>query len=76
MPQNSEPTLGEQRVRINFNPGDKTLVDQIKRMTADLIDLCHEQQDSSDNMEVHRCYALAMTHFEDAAMWAVKGATG
>jgi hypothetical protein len=63
-------TLGESRVRITFNPSDDSLVSQIKQKSAELIDLC-ETIKSRDP----RLVALAQTHYEDAAMWAVKAAT-
>jgi hypothetical protein len=63
-------TLGETRVRTTFNPGADGVVDQIKQKTAELIDLC-ETIKSKDA----RLVALAQTHYEDAAMWAVKAAT-
>jgi len=67
-------SLGEDRVRVKFNPSDNSLVSQIKQKTAELIDLCNHI-DQDDNREVVRCQALAMTHYETAAMWAVKAAT-
>jgi len=67
-------TLGEQRVRATFNPGGHELVNEIKSLTANLIDLCNKHQDGLDT-ETTRCWALAMTCYEDAAMWAVKAAT-
>ncbi len=72
-----EPTLGESRVRISFNPSANQLVEEIKRKTAELIDLCDEQYTKGDpkGVEAGRLWHLAMTHFEDAAMWAVKAAT-
>lgn len=66
-------TLGEYRVGINFNPSKDSMVDQIKRAAADLIDLI-DTIDQPDG-EVNRLRALAMTHVEDAAMWAVKATT-
>ena len=63
--------IGEDRVRIKFNPNANTLVDQIKQKTAELIDLCDEHLKEKDG----RLAALAHTHYEDAAMWAVKAAT-
>jgi len=77
-------TKGEYRVGINFNPSAADSVGKIKRTAADLIDLIDtipsnlgtetdaelERQD-----EVRRLKALAQTHVEDAAMWAVKAAT-
>jgi len=66
-------SLGEDRVRVKFNPSDNSLVSQIKQQTASLIDLCASQSDVRG--ESARLWALAMTHYEDAAMWAVKAAT-
>lgn len=71
-------TIGEDRVRIKFNPSDNNLVSQIKQKSAELIDLCEQQKVQSgvyENSEANRCWALAQTRFEDAAMWAVKAAT-
>jgi hypothetical protein len=67
-------SLGAARVRETFNPKDN-LVDKLKRYMADLIDICHENADKTDDLEVGRLWSLAMTHYEEAAMWAVKGAT-
>lgn len=66
-------TIGEDRVRVQFNPSADDLVSRIKQKTAELIDLCHQQPPKSG--EEQRLWALAMTHYEDAAMWAVKAAT-
>jgi len=73
-------TIGEDRVRVKFNPTDNTLVSKIKQKTAELIDLCERQQIAHGSVdertpETNRCWALAQTHYEDAAMWAVKAAT-
>ena len=71
-------TKGEYRVGINFNPSADDMVGKIKRAAADLIDLI-ETITASDGgeqyNEVGRLKALAQTHVEDAAMWAVKAAT-
>jgi hypothetical protein len=63
-------SLGEDRVRVKFNPSDDSMVNQIKQKSAELIDLC-EKIKAKDP----RLAALAQTHYEDAAMWAVKLAT-
>jgi hypothetical protein len=68
-------TIGEDRVRVKFNPSANSLVDQIKQRTAELIDVCARMQDQHDDPEQGRLWSLAMTHYEDAAMWAVKAAT-
>ena len=62
--------LGSSRVRRNFNPGANALVERIKQLTADLIDLCEEHKAKDP-----RLAALAQTAYEEAAMWAVKLAT-
>lgn len=71
--------LGEYRVGINFNPSNDDTVGKIKQMAADLINEVDAIPDSSMNPtqdgERKRLKALAMTHIEDAAMWAVKAAT-
>jgi hypothetical protein len=69
-------SLGATRVRESFNPSGNELVDKIKRFTADLIDLCEEHKNKgSGGGEEARLWSLAQTHYEDAAMWAVKAAT-
>jgi hypothetical protein len=68
-------TLGEYRVGISFNPSKNPAVDEIKRAAADLIDLIDDIKSGDDSKEIPRLKALAMTHIEDAAMWAVKAAT-
>jgi hypothetical protein len=72
-------TKGEYRVGITFNPSKDDMVAQIKRAAADLIDMIDGiPGDAVRDMrgsEVGRLKALAQTHVEDAAMWAVKAAT-
>ena len=60
-------SLGAHRVRESFNPSQDSLVDKVKRHTADLIDLCEEHKHLDP-----RLAALAQTAYEEAAMWAVK----
>jgi len=70
-------SLGEDRVRVKFNPSDNSLVSQIKQKSAELIDLCesHKATPGGPQGEANRLWSLAQTHYEDAAMWAVKAAT-
>lgn len=63
-------TVGEQRVRVQFNPSANGIVDAIKQKSAELINLCEELK-SKDG----RLASLAQTSYEEAAMWAVKAAT-
>lgn len=68
----NEKTLGENRVKIDFNTTNDSLVDQIKRKSAELIDLCEEMR-ADGSSEKQRVLSLAQTGYEDACMWAVKG---
>lgn len=70
-------SLGEDRVRTKFNPSGDSMVEQIKQKTAELIDLCDQGRSraSGGGAEHQRLWSLAETHYEDAAMWAVKAAT-
>ncbi len=63
-------TVGEQRVRITFNPDNNDEVSQIKAKAAELINLC-EKLKAKDP----RLTSLAQTSFEEGVMWAVKAAT-
>lgn len=63
-------SLGEDRVRIKFNPSADSTVDKIKNKSAELIDLCEELK-----LKDARLASLAQTAYEEAAMWAVKAAT-
>lgn len=65
-----QKTLGEARVRTEFNPSNDSIVDQIKQKSADLINLCETLKEKDG-----RLASLAQTGYEEAAMWAVKAAT-
>jgi hypothetical protein len=62
-------TEGEWRVGVSFNPSNNEWVDKVKFLTAELIDLILLKGTDLRTM------ALAATHFEDGAMWAVKSIT-
>jgi hypothetical protein len=72
-------TIGEDRVRVKFNPSANDLVSRIKQRTAGLIDICEEMKHhvapGNPPSEANRLLALAQTAYEEAAMWAVKAAT-
>ena len=84
IPKQPQPpqTLGQRRVRASFNPSGNSVVDEIKAKSAELIDLCSKIANDYDSVagrpdvgEIRRLTSLAQTHYEDAAMWAVKAAT-
>jgi hypothetical protein len=72
-------SLGTDRVRTSFNPSSDDIVDKLKWQTAELIDFCNDarQQVLADSTkgEQARLWALALTAYEEACMWAVKAAT-
>lgn len=65
-----ELTLGEERVRVSFNPNEDPIVALIKQKTAELIDLCETLKPLDG-----RLASLGQTTYEDACHWAVKAAT-
>lgn len=70
-----ELTLGERRVCVSSNPSGHNIVDVIKQDAANLIDLCAKLSGDTNSGDAKRCFAIAMTEIESAAMWAAKGAT-
>lgn len=64
-------SIGQERVRYTFNPDGNERVDKIKYETAKLINFCELMKAKQP-----RLVALAQTAYEEAAMWAVKAATG
>lgn len=68
-------SIGEDRVRTKFNPSQDSLVDQIKQDAARQIDRLDEMRQTAKNGEQARLISLAMTAYEEAAIWAVKAAT-
>lgn len=73
-------TLGEQRVRVEFNPTKGEIIQDIKQATAELINLLEsfrssEPTDATPSPELQRLISIAQTTYEEAAMWAVKAVT-
>lgn len=75
---NKEQTLGEKRVRTDFNVSGNGIIDVIKKDTAKLIDTVESLKllgDGNTTPEKFRLIALAQTAYEEACHWAVKAAT-
>lgn len=66
----NEKTIGEKRVRTDFNTTNSDVVAQIKQKTAELINLCETLKEKDG-----RAASIAQTEYESAAHWAVKAAT-
>jgi hypothetical protein len=67
--EQKDRTEGERRVRKSFNPNGNPDVEKVKQLSAALIDLVREHPAAATDP---RLAALAMTAYEEAAMWAVK----
>ena len=73
-------TLGEKRVRVEFNINNDEYIHLLKQKSAELINLVDQAAnrlswDDETLREWLRLKALAMTSIEEGAMWAVKAAT-
>lgn len=71
-------SLGEARVRVDFNVTENSVVNELKLLAAQFINTISAIEDGTnrlDSKEVIRLKALAMTAVEEAAMWAVKAET-
>lgn len=67
----SEQTLGQKRVKAEFNPAKNDAVDQIKNKSAELIDLLESIRDEGSS-EKQRQISKAQTDIETACMYGVK----
>ena len=68
-------TLGEKRIRTDFNPSNNDDVSTLKANCAFIINSMHPCMEDADNKEVRRLVALGHTAIEEAAMWYVKALT-
>ena len=67
-------TFGEKAVGLSFNPSGDELVNRLKALYAEIIDLCNDQR-ALTTAERARLYSIAITEAQGAQMWAVKAAT-
>jgi len=67
-------TLGQRRVKAEFNPAKNDLVDQIKNKSAELIDTLESMRNLpiTGTGEKQRLISIAQTEIETACMYAVK----
>lgn len=78
--ETKKKTLGEKRVRVDFNTTKDDYVGLLKEKSAELIDIIDKaannpRWDDETLGEWKRLKSLAMTSIEEGAMWAVKAAT-
>lgn len=63
-------------VRYTFNPSNLDTVNRLKLLGAALITECEKLRAEGGHLpEQARAASVAITHVEDAVMWAVKAAT-
>jgi hypothetical protein len=75
-------TYGEQAVGLTFNPSGDENVNRIKKLYAEIIDLCndmrtptHSDPNKLTRSERARLFSVAITEAQTAQMWAVKAIT-
>jgi hypothetical protein len=68
-------TFGEKAVGLTFNPSGDPQVDRIKRLYAEIIDICNEGREGDYGGEQKRLFSIAITEAQTAQMWAVKAIT-
>jgi len=71
-----QQTFGEKAVGLSFNPSNSSLVDEVKKQYAKIIDdlaLLRCSDGLSD--EARRLCSIAITEAQGAQMWAVKAIT-
>jgi hypothetical protein len=66
-----ELTLGQRRVKADFNPDKNDVVDQIKNKAAEMIDLLEASREGK-TVEGQRVISIAQTEIETGCMYAVK----
>lgn len=68
----TEQSLGQKRVKAEFNPAKDNKVDHVKNQSANLIDLIGTLRTEDASGELHRLISIAQTEIETACMYAVK----
>lgn len=71
----AEQTFGQRAVGLSFNPSGDDAVIMVKTDAAKMIDDMNDLRVGSDDPEKKRMAALAITHLQEAQMWAVKALT-
>lgn len=75
----AELTFGEKAVGVKFNPSGNEVVDKVKKLYAEIIDVLHHERTETNmdggGSERVRHLSVAITEAETAQMRAVKGLT-
>ena len=70
-----KPTFGQKAVGASFNPSASSVVDRLKALYAEIIDICAIQREATGRGDAARHWSVAITDAETAQMRAVKAAT-
>lgn len=68
-------TFGEKAVGLTFNPSGDTVVNRIKTLYAEIIDLANDARAQSASEGQRRHWSIAIADAEMGQMRAVKAAT-
>lgn len=78
-------TYGEKAVGLSFNPSGDDRVNKLKKLYAEIIDICAEIRSAANvpadaaapkpSPETMRLASIAITEAQTAQMWAVKAST-
>lgn len=68
-------TFGEKAVGLSFNPSDSSVVINIKKQCAAIIDGLNAERNGTADPDIKRMYSVAITEIQTAQMWGVKAAT-
>ena len=68
-------SYGGRAVGLSFNPSGLVAVGVVKTSVAELINELDQTRTDATDPEVKRMSALAITHLQEAQMWAVKALT-
>jgi len=72
---NKELTYGEKAVGLTFNPSNDPKVQEVKKLYAQIIDICNDLRTEAGQGEKGRLSSVAITEAQTAQMWAVKAIT-
>ena len=73
--EKSIQSIGEKRIRVNFNPMGTDKIMFKKKEFASLIDELESEKKQTTDPEKLRLIATAQTKIEEAAMWTIKAMT-
>jgi len=75
MSDDKELTYGQKAVGLTFNPSGDPMVNMVKGLYAQIIDICNDGRQLVQSPETKRLFSVAITEAQGAQMWAVKAIT-